>query len=214
MILAWDGCVHARDLGGLPAGGRETRHGALVRSGSVDRLTAVGWEAVVAHGVRTVIDLRNDDEIAGDAAPRPGSISTLRVPLDATEDREWWDAWSTTPAFGTPLYYRPFLERLPHRADAVLEAIAGAPPGGVLYHCGRGRDRAGLITMLVLSAVGVEHEAIADDYALSLDDEAEPELAAFLAERDTTARQALLDALDGLRPPPHAEALRARLLAG
>jgi protein-tyrosine phosphatase len=211
--LSWDGCVHARDLGGLPAaGGRVTRHGALVRSGSVDRLSASGWDAVVAHGVRTVIDLRNDDEIAGDAGPRPPELTTLRVPLDAMEDREFWDVWSTTPAFGTPLYYRPFLERLPHRAEAVLEAIASAPPGGVLFHCVRGRDRTGLVTMLVLAAADVQPEAIADDYVRSVDDAADPQLAAFLAEQGTTARAALLDALDGLDAPPHADALRARLL--
>jgi protein-tyrosine phosphatase len=211
--LAWDGCAHARDLGGLPAaGGRETRHGALVRSGSVDRLTPTGWEAVVAHGVRTVVDLRNPDEIAPDATRRPPSITTVHLPLDAMEDREFWDVWSATPAFGTPLYYRPFLERLEHRAEAVLGAIAHAPPGGVLYHCGRGRDRAGLITMLVLVAAGVTPEAIADDYVLSVDDDAEPELAAFLAERGTTARAALLDALEGLAAPPHADALRSRLV--
>ena len=94
----------------------------------------------------------------------------------------------------------------------MLEAIAEAPPRGVLYHCGRGRDPAGLITMLVLGAAGVTPEAIAGDYVLSVDDEAEPELAAFLAERGTTARAALLDALEGLDAPPHADALRARLL--
>jgi len=212
--LDWEGGIHARDLGGLPAaGGRETRRGALVRAGAVDRLTGRGWAAVEAHGVRTVIDLRNPDEIGTDAAPRPDAITTVWLPLDGMQDREFWDIWSRTEAFGTPLYYRPFLERFPDRADEVLATIAHAPAGGVLFHCGRGRDRAGLVSMLVLSAVGVEPEAIADDYVLSVDDEAEPELAAFLAEQGTTARAALLEALDGLEPSAHAEDLRERLLS-
>jgi protein tyrosine/serine phosphatase len=214
LRLDWEGCAHARDLGGLPTtDGRRTRPGALVRAGSPDRLSAAGWAAVAAHGVQTVVDLRNPDEIASEGSPRPEAITTLRLPLDGTDDREFWGVWATTPAFGTPLYYRPFLERFPHRAAAVLDAIAQAPPGGVLYHCGRGRDRAGLVTMLVLDAVGVEHEAIADDYILSVDDAAEPELAAFLRERGTTARDALLEALDELPAAPQADALRLRLVS-
>jgi protein-tyrosine phosphatase len=40
------------------------------------------------------------------------------VPVDGSEDREFWDVWSTGPPFGTPLYYRPWLERFPQRAAA------------------------------------------------------------------------------------------------
>ncbi|HEX7299288.1 MAG TPA: tyrosine-protein phosphatase, partial [Solirubrobacteraceae bacterium] len=73
--LQWDGCANVRDLGGLRvSGGGETRWGALVRADAVDRLTADGWSALEAHGVRTVIDLRNDDELGEDVAPRPAGV--------------------------------------------------------------------------------------------------------------------------------------------
>ncbi len=114
-----------------------------------------------------MIDLRNDDERDGDAAPRPPSIETLHLPLDASEDREFWDVWENGPQFGTPLYYGPHLERFPERSAAVLSAIARAAPGGVAFHCGGGRDRAGQVAMLVLALVGVAPEEIAADYALS-----------------------------------------------
>jgi hypothetical protein len=59
--LDWDGCHNVRDFGGLRAAhGRETRSGAVVRGDSVDRLTATGWSALLEHGIRTIIDLRND----------------------------------------------------------------------------------------------------------------------------------------------------------
>jgi hypothetical protein len=38
-----------------------TRRGALVRCETVDRLSPAGWDELRAHGVRTIIDLRNDD---------------------------------------------------------------------------------------------------------------------------------------------------------
>ena len=105
--LAWDGCVNVRGLGGLcTRDGCEIRHGALVRADAVDRLTCAGWTALHEHGIRTVIDLRNDDEIQPDVAPRPGGLSTLRLPLDGIEDRRLWDQWMTGPQFGTPCYQR------------------------------------------------------------------------------------------------------------
>ena len=140
--LDWDGCFNVRDLGGLrTADGRAVRRGALVRADALERLTAAGWRALEAHGVRTVVDLRNADEIGADAAPRPAGLTTVRLALDRIEDREFWDRWSNGPVFGTPLYYRPHLDRFAHASAAVVAAIAHAAPGGVAYHCAGGRDR-------------------------------------------------------------------------
>jgi len=166
--LTWDGCTNVRDLGGLrTADGRAIRRGAIVRADALDRLSADGWAALEAHGVRTVIDLRNDDELGADAAPRPSSVITLHRPLDGVEDTEFWKDWRGRPEFGTPIYYGPFLRRLPARTAAVMKAIARAAPGGVAIHCGIGRDRTGLIAILLLALAGVGREAIAADYALS-----------------------------------------------
>ena len=161
--LDWDGCRNVRDLGGLGA----LRRGALVRGDSLQDLTAAGWAALEAHGVRTVIDLRNPDEIGEDAAPRPPGLTTIRFPLDGMEDTDFWSRWLHRPEFGTPHYYGPWLERFPDRAARTLAAIARAQPGGVAYHCGIGRDRTGLITMLILAALEVPVDVAAEDYALS-----------------------------------------------
>ena len=58
-ILNWDGCTNARDLGGLHTlDGRQTRWQAVVRSDTPSRLTAAGWSALYAYGIRTIITLR------------------------------------------------------------------------------------------------------------------------------------------------------------
>jgi protein tyrosine/serine phosphatase len=212
--LHWDGCTNVRDLGGL---GR-IRHGALVRADALENLTAAGWAALEAHGVRTVIDLRNPDEIGEDAAPRPPGLTTIRFPLDGMEDTEFWSAWLHRPEFGTPHYYGPWLERFPDRAARVLNAIARAEPGGVVYHCGVGRDRTGLVTMLILAALGVPPQAAAEDYALS-EGRVPPslELDAFWAAREDTAADVLLGVMVGVDPhayldPADLAALQARAL--
>ncbi len=208
--LDWDGCFNVRDLGGLPAAdGRTTRWGAVVRADALDGLTLAGWRALTEHGVRTVIDLRNDDELAADAAPRPPGVTTLHMPLDGSEDREFWNVWQNGPQFGTPLYYRPHLDRFPERSARVLAAVARAEPGGVVVHCGGGRDRAGQVTMLLLALAGVPPEVIAADYALSFErlparyaargeEDQGPLLRSYLREQGTTAEALIVELLAGL----------------
>ena len=232
--LDWDGCFNVRDLGGLrAAGGRTTRFGAVVRADALDGLSQAGWDALTRHGVRTVIDLRDDDERRPDAAPRPREVGTLHIPLDDSGDREFWSVWRNGPQFGTPLYYGPHLERFPERSVAVLAAMADAPPGGVVFHCGGGRDRAGQVALLVLAVAGVSREAIASDYALSFErlparyaahrePDQGPVLQQYLAEQGTTAEAVIVELLTSVDVPEalrdaglsdaHVERLRSRLL--
>jgi protein-tyrosine phosphatase len=211
--LDWDGCFNVRDLGGLPAAdGRRTRRGAVVRADALDALSEVGWEALLRHGVRTVIDLRDDDERRPDAAQRPRGLTTRRIPLDVSEDRKFWKLWQNGPQFGTPLYYGPHIERFPERSAAVLAAIADAPRGGVVFHCGSGRDRAGQVAMLVLAIAGVSQDVIARDYALSFerlsaryaaDHEPDqgPLLRQYLAQHGTTPEAVIVELLTRINVP-------------
>jgi protein-tyrosine phosphatase len=234
--LDWEGAFNARDLGGLPAaGGMRTARGALVRSDSLSRLTAAGWRALLDHGVRTVIDLRNPRERdeSPDAAPRPAAVETVHAALDGIEDTGFWRPIQPTPEFGTPLYYRAHLMRKPQLAAGAVKAIVNAPPGGVAFHCVGGRDRSGELAMVVLGLLGVPPGVIAADYELSAErltglwaalgepDQA-PELRAFLAERGTSAGEVVETTLASLDLPAtlaagglteeDVEALRARLL--
>ncbi|RJL34463.1 tyrosine-protein phosphatase [Bailinhaonella thermotolerans] len=232
--LDWEGCFNVRDLGGIPAaGGRRIRRGALVRSDNPDLLTPAGWDALLAHGVRTIVDLRNDDERARDASPRPPGVTTVHVPLDDVEDTELWKRFWDEELDGTPLYYRPFLDHKAERCVWAVSAVAGARPGGVLVHCGIGRDRTGLVTMLLLALCGVAPADIAADYELSATrlpplfaalgrpDDA-PLIRDILTRKRTSTAEALLSTLaevdvparlrDAGLPDADVAALRARLL--
>jgi hypothetical protein len=176
------------------------------RSESIDAVTPQGWEQLRAAGVRTVVDLRQPGERAQDRTERPDWVRTSPVDLDGLENEEFWDRCPDNG--GTALYFLPHLEAMPERTGAVLTALAQAPEGGVLFHCMGGRDRTGLISMVLLAIAGVEPEAIIDDYLETVristaralaggeDDEAQRE--AFLVARGTTTEQAFRDALAGL----------------
>ena len=236
--LDWEGVFNARDLGGLPAaGGRRTAPGALVRSDSLSRLTAAGWQALLGHGVRTVIDLRNarEREEAPDVAPRPAALETVHAPLDGAEDHgvlgvDRGDARVRDAAL------------LPRSPDAQAAARGGRrqgdrrsrPRAGSRSTASAGATAPGELAMAALALLGVP--ARRDRRRLraqrrppgagfgppSASPTRTPALEAFLAERGTTAGAVIettLASLDlaatlaaGGLTAEDVEALRARLL--
>jgi protein-tyrosine phosphatase len=208
-LLAWEGLLNARDLGGYPAaGGRETRWGAVVRSDSLAALTEAGRAALAGYGVRAVVDLRLPDELARHPNPfaSPGDHGIAYTNVSILDPAAGYPPETLTLAEN----YLWTLDRFAGYVAEVMAAIAGAPEGGVLVHCAAGKDRTGLISALLLGLVGVPAETIAADYALTAEllrprdqewlehgpgERAEREA---LAARFAPTAEVMLEVLDGL----------------
>ena len=192
--LKWDGCNNVRDLGGLSAlDGRKTRWGALVRSDAPSKLSDEGWEALRAHGIRTIITLRTEGHTEKDLdlPALPPGVEFVSVAIEDLNDVEFLQTWATSELWCTPLYYQDALQRWPKRHAEVVAAFARAQTGGVLFHCVRGQDRTGIIAILLLALAGVSAEDIVSDYELSPD----PERDQILQAQGTSTRQVILDTL-------------------
>jgi protein tyrosine/serine phosphatase len=170
--LDWDGLLNARDLGGHPTeDGGETRWGSVVRADSVRQLTEEGWRSVVDYGVRTIVDLRSDEELAEDP-PAELPIDAVHVSFfddrpDVFEEVEEASAGAADHAAATREVYLIFLERFRANVAAAVRAVAQAPEGAVVVHCHGGKDRTGLVSAFLLRLAGVPIDEIATDYALS-----------------------------------------------
>jgi len=163
--LDWDACLNTRDLGGLPAARGMVRRGAVVRSDTLARLTRDGWTALTAHGVRTIIDLRADDEVTAGPVTAPDGVGYRRVPVFTGRTQ----AAVVRAAQTRAELYAIMLDGYRASFAQAVEAVVTAPPGGVAVHCLVGKDRTGIVVALLLSLVGAPREAIAEDYALSAD---------------------------------------------
>jgi protein-tyrosine phosphatase len=207
--LSWDGCVNARDLGGLG----QVRPGAVVRMEEPRRLTGAGWAAAWAYGVRTFVDLRDPDEYEPELAPRPAGITTVRLPLDPV-GTPFYEHWAKIDNLASPLYFPAMLAEYPERLAAAARAIANAAPGCVVFHCAAGKDRTGLLALVLLTLAGAAPEEIIADYLLSYDrlkqryDEigVRDQLTAvneLLASRDTTIEASLASTIASLTMPDY-----------
>jgi protein-tyrosine phosphatase len=153
------GAVNLRDVGGLPAGGSVTRHGVLFRSGNLAQLDARGTAALGGLGLRRIIDLRADNEVAYAPSRIDGlDVTTQRIPLFLG---------SVESFFADDLSLDEMYRRLVEDSSAlVVEVVRGIlADQPVLVHCTVGKDRTGVTVALTLAAAGVETDAVVADYA-------------------------------------------------
>ncbi len=166
--LDWPGTWNARDLGSVRTAHGLTLSGRLVRSESLHLVDDVGWDQIVAYGVRSLIDLRDPAQIEREPQSPPHEVMTIEMPLeDGLSDEPEFRSWATSGWLGTPLYYRRFVERWPDRCAKVVEAFVEAPDGGVILHCGKGSARTGLLAALILEALGADRGFVVEDYLLT-----------------------------------------------
>ena len=170
--LDWEGCLNVRDLGGHPTrDGGETRYGSIVRADSVRQLTDAGWASAVEYGIRTVVDLRMDEELQADP-PAQLPVDVLHVPFLEENDAAFAEveaAGAAAPDYTTATrdVYLLFLEHFKKNVASAIAAVARAPEGGVVVHCMGGKDRTGLVAAFLLDLAGVPDDEIAADYAQS-----------------------------------------------
>lgn len=166
--IAIAGAHNIRDLGGYPAADGTTQWRRIFRADGLHRLDAAGVEALHAAGVRTVIDLRHDHELAKQPDPFEGDARIAYHNVSLFADLS--PAALMQNGEGDLLLglYRNAIATRQAAIREVLGLIADAPDDGVvLFHCTAGKDRTGIIAALVLGNAGVDHTTIGHDYSLT-----------------------------------------------
>ena len=156
VAMDWDGAVNAWHIAG-----------SVYRMGRREWLTETGWRQAYDGGIRTVIDLRNPEEIRRrDTDPRVGAatLATFDVVHAPTEDPANSEFRALcVPYLNDPASYPDNARIFPAKLAAVFKAVAAAP-GGVVIHCSAGRDRSGMVAAMLQDLAGAGEDAIALAY--------------------------------------------------
>jgi protein-tyrosine phosphatase len=173
-LVPLDGPANFRDIGGY-----ETDHGRMVRTGRLFRADSLSYmsDADVLHvtevlGLRTVVDLRASHEVErfthGPLAEL--HVRVAHVPIvDETRRPDVANPVDSAPTDTMAIdeIYLLMLDRFGHRFAAVLDLISEPDSQPAVFHCAAGKDRTGLVAMLILGVLGVDRDIIAADYALT-----------------------------------------------
>jgi protein-tyrosine phosphatase len=167
------GASNFRDLGGYPArSGRAVRWRQIFRSNHLGHVTGADVEVLRGLGVRSAFDFRGTEErvaamcgvaeITVHSLPvEPTVVAALRArreggatlsSADALEVMR--DSYRNYVRHNTPSFRALFAHLLEDRAPLVI-------------HCTAGKDRTGFACALILHALGVPDDLIAEDYLLT-----------------------------------------------
>lgn len=184
--IVLDGAVNVRDVGGYrSAYGLEVRRGRLFRGDSLSQLTASDVARLDTLGLRTVIDFRTPGEVLLTGADRlPCGVEFASLPVSGGDlgsvydliasgdhERQRDELGDGRAASFMVGIYRGFVTDVRQREafGATFGLICSPERLPLLYHCSGGRDRAGWMTAIVLTALGVPREVVLRDYLLSND---------------------------------------------
>ncbi|MFE1408213.1 tyrosine-protein phosphatase [Streptomyces sp. NPDC058770] len=151
------GVRNFRDAGGMGA----LSTGVLFRSAALHALAPEDEGALRRLGLRTIVDLRSDPEVA----ERPDAVEVVRggyaryLHVPVFEERRW-------PADQSELY--PLMaERAGRAVVAVVRRLLAGDGAPVLVHCASGKDRTGVVVAVVQTLMGASEEDVLQDFLRS-----------------------------------------------
>lgn len=184
-----EGSLNTRDLGGYPTmDKRHVKSGKLIRSGALAKLTDRDIEVLKdKYNLKTDIDFRTDMEVKQKPDPVIEGVRYIRNPIlgesamgvtmenmgsleevivKATE-------FFTSQGGNVADYMGATYKQLAGNEYSVsqykkfFDILIEQKEGAVLWHCSAGKDRVGVGTALVLSALNVSRDVIMKDYLLT-----------------------------------------------
>jgi protein-tyrosine phosphatase len=184
--VALDGAVNVRDIGGYRSTcGLEVRRGRLFRGDALGQLSDHDLKRLDWLGLRTVIDFRTAGEILVIGPDRlPAGVESVSLPVSGGDlggvyelitsgdhERQRRELGDGRAARLMVQMNRGFVADARQREafGAALRVLCTPGRLPLLYHCSGGKDRAGWMTAIVLTALGVPRELVVRDYLLSND---------------------------------------------
>ena len=177
-----------RDLGEtVTLDGRSIKRNKLIRCGRLSDLSAADAAVLLGtYRVRTVVDLRSAKESKERPDPHWGIVSYSHIPL-LNEDQMGLGAFTGVgqqkesvldtlinitggPSYTPQQYlqdiYRKFItsQQSQSATRRFFALLLSQKDGALLYHCNGGKDRTGIITAFLLTALNVSWDIIAADY--------------------------------------------------
>ncbi|WNJ18462.1 tyrosine-protein phosphatase [Pontibacter sp. G13] len=172
--LPLDGSYNFRDMGGIKTiDGYTVKFNKLFRSGSLADLSEDDKALLNTINFSTFFDFRRHEEIEAEPDPwEEMGVNYLHVPIgDTSLSRDKLIELIQQDTFQPEQVLikgnRDFPKITQPQFTQYFETLLKPDSYPMLYHCTAGKDRTGLASVLVLSAIGVDRETVVQDYLLS-----------------------------------------------
>lgn len=160
---------NCRELGGyLTETGQPTKWHSFLRSSEMNKITNEDIDFLREYGVKTVIDLRRKDEIEKSKNPlsEMDDFDYHNISFHAGNVGDITKYAATKENFTMGDFYVDLLKQH-HIVKDLFQTIYFAKEGAILFHCRVGKDRTGVLAMLLLGLAGVSKKDIVSNYEVS-----------------------------------------------
>lgn len=167
--LPLENAYNVRELGGYGAYQKEvTKFHRFLRGDGLNKLSECDIQYLKDYGVKVILDLRSEKERQDfpDATLHTPGIETIQIPFMSGEIDDVTKAFDVAKSFKLGDFYLQLLKDK-DLVRKVMSSVADAPQGCLLFHCSAGKDRTGILSMLLLSLVGVSREDIIANYQVT-----------------------------------------------
>jgi protein-tyrosine phosphatase len=162
-----------RDIGGYRTqDGKHVRWNRVYRASRFSNLSTEDAQTLTNMGIHLVCDLRTKGEVVAEPDKLPDGIQHLHLPAESSANR-WlelgrmmFDA-EYLPNLLLNAYRTVMIDQNPQIFAEIFRRLADEQNYPMVIHCAAGKDRAGIITAMILSFLGVPDEVIIADYTLS-----------------------------------------------
>lgn len=180
-VLPLEKVRNPRDIGGYVGyQGRKVKMHRLIRSGKISNITSKDEKFLLDYGLTKIIDLRSPLECHKMPDSQIPGVEHLDISI-AEDDNTNGGKKDLDKVFATyrkDQYagfkmmcdrYRSHVvkEHAQNSLHKILEVLANTKEGAILYHCSEGKDRTGIVTVMILYILGVDMETIRQDYLYS-----------------------------------------------
>ena len=168
--LALDNVKNARDLGGVPTlDGNITKWNNFLRTANLDDISDSEIKTLKDYGIETIIDLRREREITFGSEEHKRIIDNFNfnhislAPDNEIRKEEIEQIINKEISIGTT--YRNLIDNF-SKIRQIMEVFAKTEKA-ILFHCQEGKDRTGIISMILLGLANVARADIIADYEIS-----------------------------------------------
>jgi len=164
--LPLEGVENCRELGGYSSElGQQTKWRSFLRSSDMGKLTQEDIQFLNEYGVKTVIDLRGEDEIQESKNLLENEVFCTYYNIPLITELVSNIAFTQEKVFMGEFYIELLENNI--AIKNIFNTIGLSEEGCVIFHCAAGKDRTGVVAMLLLGLAGVEKKDIITNYEVT-----------------------------------------------